>query len=229
MNTTRFRSSSIVGLMVVGLVVGLGISLCTSVYAKKNKDSEVAIKVDGESISKAKFNKQVKRRMNRMKKRMQRPGKSTPSLKKIRPKIKQRLRKKMINRLILKSHAQQSDVTVNKKEVDKEWNKFVRRVGSEKMLKKKLRQAGKSPEKMRSMLRDKIKVKKFIESKTGEVTVTDEELRNYYKRNKRRFKNTKFERIKPRLKKRLRSRKKRRKVQKLVSRLKKESDISVNV
>lgn len=205
----------------------------TPVPGAAESGEKPALRVEDETISQQEFDKKVRQMMNQMKRRQKAQKKSgqSPELdnKKLKLLIKQRMKKQLVNRLVLKVHAENEGVQVTQEELDRRWDRMVKRFGSEKKFKKVLSNAGETPESVRSQIRDSIRVEKFVQKKTPEPAVSDEEARSFYDKNKKRLKGKSFESVKPRIKQMLKKRKQKRAMQKLVKRLKKRTEVEVNV
>ncbi|MFB6347358.1 MAG: SurA N-terminal domain-containing protein [bacterium] len=198
--------------------------------ADSDKSStDVAIKVDQETISQQEFNRAVQRQVKKMKQRMKRSKSKSPSKKMLRKQARKRVKKGMVGQLVLKSHAKKSGVTVSDSAVQQRWNRLLKRFGGEKSVMKKLKRKGMSKSEFLQRIRDQKRVKKFVRMKTPEVSVTDKELRTYYENNKKRFGKMPFKKAKRFLKRRLKQREKQQQRQQLVQELRKKSSVTINV
>lgn len=204
---------------VVGLSTG---------HAQSDK-SRIAIKVNGETVKQSELEKSIDRTYQRMK---QRYGKKLKG-KKMKNRLRQRIRKQIIqqrvDRLVLKTKAKESGISVSEEDVNKRIKSATKRFGSKKKFEQILQKQGLTLEKFRQQVRDQLLVQNFVKSKIGTVSVSDKRARQYYEKNKKRFKKRSYKQLKPRIKQALKQRKKKKKRQKLVNRLRKKSEVDIRV
>lgn len=195
-----------------------------------SKSTNVAIKVDKETISKQQFDKALQQRVQRMQQRMKRrKSRVKPNRSMLRKRVKQQLKKDMVQQLVLRSHAKKSDVSVSDSAVERQWKRLVKKVGGKKVAKKKLKRSGMTKQEIMERIRSRERMKQFVDKNTPSTEVTDKEVRDYYENNKQRFGKTSYEKAKRFLKRRLQQQKRRKHRQKLVQKLRKKSTIQVNV
>ncbi len=249
MITNHLRKSFIslsVGICALSLVC---LSLSSMGFAQSKKGSQgssseeaksnsvPAIKVGTASISKSEFQNRVQRRVQRRKMRqkmMQQKSKGkkgkAPKMPEIdEDRIREQVKEQTIKQLVLEHHAKKSDVEVSKKEVNNEWQKMVDRFGSEEKLTKRLEKSGKNKSDLMKDLKSYLKIKKFVEQNTSESEVTDQDVRDFYEKNKKRMGNKSFEKMKERIRQMLEQRKLREARSGLVEDLRKDTDIDVNL
>jgi hypothetical protein len=198
-----------------------------------------AIQVGEASISKNEFNQRVDQRVKRrkmrqqmMKKRMKgkKGGGKTPKLPEVdREKVKERLKEQTIKQLVLEHHASKADITVTDAELDEEWQKIVDRFGSEEKLTSRLEKSGKDKSDLMNDLKKYLRIKKFVDQKADNSEVTDQEVREFYEKNKKRMGNKSFEKSKERIRKMLEQQQKRETRNELVEQLRKNTDVDVNI
>ena len=203
--------------------------------SEQSSDSVPAIKVGQASISKDEFQERVDRRVQRRKMRQKMmkqkmKGKNAPKMPEIdRGRIKEQVKEQTIKQLVLEHHAENSDVTVKDSEVEKEWQNMVDRFGSEEKLTKRLEQTGKNKSDLMKDLRKYLKIKKFIDERTEKTEVSDQDVRDFYDKNKKRMGNKSFEKTKEQIRKMLEQKKLREARSGLVEDLRKKTDVDVNL
>lgn len=226
------QSLSWVSLLLLTAVLPVFVT-ATPVPVAAESGEKPALRVDDETVSQQEFDKQVQQMVDQMNRR-RKPKQGSDSSsgideKKLKLLVKQRLKKQLVNRLVLKVHAENEGVEVPEEKLNQRWKKMVERFGSEEKFNKVISEAGETPESVRNQIRESIRVETFIQQKTAEPAVSDEEARSFYEKNSKRLKGKSFESVKSRIKRVLKQRKRKQAVQKLVQRLKKKSDIEVNV
>lgn len=190
------------------------------------KNDKPAIKVGEKTMSHKKFNKQVEQRMKQMKKM---PGQKKKNPDELRKKVKKEVKDQSISRLVLELHAEKSGLSVSDSEFQERWDQYVKRMGSEKKLKKRLKKVGVKVKDFRENLKNELLIQKYIDQELPEITVSDEEAKSFYEKNKKRFKNAGFKKMKGRIKSRLKRQKERKKVKDLTKKLRKETKVEVNL
>lgn len=144
-------------------------------------------------------------------------------------KIRQEVKEQTIKQLILEHHANKADISVSDSEVEKEWQNLVEKMGSEKKLKSRLEKTGKTEKDLRSDLKDYLKMKKFIDQNTEGSEVTDQEVRDFYDKNKKKMGNKSFDDMKERIRTMLEQRKLQEARSGLVEELRKKTEVEVNL
>lgn len=217
-----------------GVLVVSGLFL-TSLQAQEQKNSgnsgeKPAIKVGPNTLSKKEFQKRVDQQMKQVQKQMpNKRKKGKPGKAKMKKMVRDQVKQRTVEQMILSLHADKSDVEISEDEVENRWKEFVKRVGSEKRLKKRLKKIGRSIDEFRDEIKKNLKIKKFIDSEIPDHEVSDKEVRQFYKKNKRRFGKAKFKQVKDRIKKQLKQRKEQKAVKKLVKELRQKTEVQVNV
>ncbi len=204
-------------------MVALTLPVLPSMAAESGR---VAIQVNGETVSVQDFNRRVEAQLRRAGE--QADGEEQDPRKK-RKQIEARVIDQLVLKLLLKSEVQKEQISVEDGEVDQSWQEMVDRHGSEDKLREKLREIGKTPQELRRDLELSIKFQKFVEQRTSNVEVSDEEARNYMLRNREKFGDKPFEQVKERIKRTLKGKKQQKAVGDLLRSLRDEADIEVNV
>ncbi len=202
--------------------------------SEKSSDSVPAIKVGDASISKEEFKERVDRRVQRRKMRQQMMKKKakgkSPKMPEIdREQIKDQVKEQTIKQLVLEHHAKKSDISVEDSEVEAEWQKMVDRFGSEEKLTKRLEKTGKNKSDLMNDLKKYLRIKKFVEQETDQDEVTDQEVRDFYDKNKKRMGKKSFEKSKKQIRKMLEQQKLREARTGLIEDLRKKTDVDVNL
>lgn len=192
--------------------------------------SEPAIQVDSETISQEAFKKQIQHHLNKMKsQKNSNHGASGPSDEELTRIAKEQIKNRIVRFFVLKVHAQKADIRISEKEIDEQWKRLVKRYGSERKLNEALSKADETSESLRREIRVNLRIRKFIQRETRDPSVSNREARSFYEKNSQQFKDRSFPEVKPRIVQFLKKRKRQRAVQRLVRKLKKKTDIKVNV
>lgn len=238
-----FRSASFVWITMFTLSLSMSLSIVAQnqdgqTAGNRNTSSSWALKVGDQTISKKEFSERVNRRLKRAKanrsrgKKRRKSGQNAPRVNKDR--VRQQVKEQLVDKLVLKHHASKSKAHVTEKELNRKWDQMVQKRydGSEKKLKSALKKQGKSlsayKKEYMNRMRERMLVNKFIEQKT-DVSVTDEEIRSWYEKNKKRIGNRSFETIKDRIRKMLKRQKRSKKRGELVRKLKAKTEVKTNL
>ncbi len=156
--------------------------------ASPDEAEEVAIRVDDETISMAEFEERLDGQMQQFRQRMGGDtGEDTPMqgpMRQLRSQMKRRLANQMVQRLLITSHMKQAGITVSDSEVQAQWQQLSQRFPNRESLQRTLRQQGTSETDVRSRIREKLKLQKYLDEEIGEIEVTDSEARQYFERNR---------------------------------------------
>ncbi len=100
------------------------------------------------------------------------------------------LKNQVINKLIVKKLIEQEiakqEITVSNDEIDAKEQEIIAQLGGEEGFKNRLKQAGVSEKKLKSDIKEEIKIDKLVE-KAEKVEVTDKEVEKFYKENASKF------------------------------------------
>ncbi|MFB6356757.1 MAG: peptidylprolyl isomerase [bacterium] len=159
--------------------------------SSSSKNGKVGIRVGSKTVPRKKITQQINRQFRQKKKLLKRRG--MPGNKKqfagMRKKIKQKIINRHVTQLILEKKADEAGIEVSEQEVQNQYDSMVKkRSRSEKMFLKKLKRAGKSKDDILKRIRNGLRIQKYVENQIDEPTVTEQEIKQAYKRNKRRFK-----------------------------------------
>lgn len=180
--------------LLLGAVVGLGgcgwgeESADETATPATEEAKEVAIRVDDETVSMAEFNEKLDRQMQQFRQRMGGDtGEDAPMkgpMRQLRGQMKRRLANQMVQRLLITSHMKQAGITVSDSEVQARWQQLSQRFPSRESLQRTLRQQGTSETDVRSRIREKLKLQKYLDEEIGKIEVSDSEARQYFERNR---------------------------------------------
>lgn len=221
------NSSTVVKSMALSLLVAFVFAFVSGPAVAQ--ESDVAIKVNGEVVEKSELNERIDQTFERMKKRYGDRMKDEKMQKTMRKRVRQQVVDQTVEQLILKTNAEQSGVSVGQKEVTKQLEAQKKRFNSEEQFNKALEKQGMSPEDFRDRVREDLLVQKFLDKKMGTVSVSDEQARQFYQENQKRYGENSFEEVKSNIKQLLRQRKQQKQRQQLVDQLREESEVDVRV
>lgn len=187
------RSLFVVALL--GLILSVGLVACGDSDAvnaqneEKASDGEIAIRVDDQTMTKSELDERIKMRMQPL---MQRFGAESmddlpPKLQMMKSRFKRRIVNQAETQLLLISHAKQAGITVSQEEVDEKWNSLKERFPSEQQFQQQLDKMGKTKEDFIEDIRRSILIEKFSEQRLGDISVTEQELRDYFEENKEQY------------------------------------------
>lgn len=191
------------------------------------QESGVAIKVNGETVKKAEIQSRIDHTVKRMKKQYGDKIKGKKAEERLEKQAKQRIVEQTVQHLVLKTHAEQSNVTVSSSSVEERVQKTIERFPSEEAFNKALKKEGMTKEQFKEQIREGLLVEEFLSQKLESTSVSDQEARSYYEQNSKRFQGRSFDEVKDTLKKTLQKMKQRQAQQELVSKLRKESDVEI--
>jgi len=147
-------------------------------------DRRVAIRVDGDTVSRARFNRRLDRQMQRFRRRL---GQDTAAsdtlsgpLRQLRGQMKRRLANRMVQRLLVTRAMNEAGVTVSDSEVEGQWRQLTRRFPNRESLQSTLRQQNTSETRVRSRIREKLRLQKYLDREIGPVEVSETEAREYF-------------------------------------------------
>ncbi len=144
---------------------------------KKVVRDKVAI-VNGESISKAEFDREVDNFRNKL----LRSGRSADGMQMIA--IKTRILENMINRELLYQESKKQGIKVDDQVVNKKFQEVKSQFPDEASFKKALKDANFSEASIKNQLKRAIAIDKFIQEKfSANINITDKEAREYYDAN----------------------------------------------
>lgn len=188
-----------------------------------------ALTVNGETLSKGELNERVKAQVKRLKNALSnKKGQSADKVDTMRDRIRKQTITKSVRELVLKTKAEEAGTSVSDERVDEELEKQRSKVGSEEF-KNILKQQGMSEDEFRDTLRQQLTIRSFLDSKTDDVSVSDEEAKQFYDRRKSKMKAESFEEAKGQIKAMLKQRKKQKAQLEATKTLREESDVTVHV
>lgn len=222
-----------------GLMFGLaalilaGMTAVSLAQTSSEKSAEPAMKVGDITISKEQFKKGVEQRMQRLKKRM---PKGSSKAKRIRRIAKMRHKRELEAKLLVEYHSDKASVSVSDSELKNEWNERKKNWPSQKK-KRKSDQSFEQLWKERGRTQDPkknlkvyLRVQKYLDKNLETKKVTEKQVRDLYKKHKKKhFKGKTFDDVKGRLRQHLENQERRKAVQKLIKKLKKKTDMQINV
>lgn len=193
------------------------------------QDSEVAIEVNGEVVQKSELDQRVKRAFERMKNQYGDRMKNEEMQETMQKRVRKQVIDQTVDQLLLKTNAKQSDVSVSGSEVQERIQSQKNRFGKEEQFEKALQNQGMTIDDLREKVREDLMVQKFLDENMGEVSVSNEEIRQFFEENESRFNGKSFDEAKPSIKRILKRRKQQDKRQQLVDKLRKQSEVDVRV
>jgi len=144
-------------------------------------ESEMAAKVNGEAITKAEFQSQVDRNMERYR------GTNHELPPSIETRIRESVLRRMIDDKMIELKAKELGAGVTKEELDEKFQEYKGRFRTDQAFQDYLKRSKNTEANMRddlerNMLRDRV-----VEKLSGAIDVTDEEVAKYFDENKQRF------------------------------------------
>ncbi len=191
------------------------------------KAEKPAIKVGSKTISQEAFQKEVEQTIQKFKKRM---PKGSGKGKRMEKMVRNRLKRRKVRQLLLEHHAEKSEISVSDEEVEKKWNEYKKKAGSEKRLKQALKQQGRSSD-PRKNLKSVLRIQKFVEKHVDEEQdVAEKEVKAFFEKNKKkRYKGKKYENVKGKIRSQLQQQKRNEQFRKLINKLKEKTDVQTNL
>jgi peptidyl-prolyl cis-trans isomerase C len=162
-------------------LVGLGLVLAAACN-RRLPDSEVAARVNDQPITRKEFDETAERNLNRYRNQGHQ----------LQPNIEARIRESVLRRMIedkiieLKSKEQQ--IAVTDEELNTKFNEQKTRFRTEEAFKDYLTRSQNTEAQMKEELRRNMLRDRLVEKLSGEVTVTDDEIKKFYDDNINRFK-----------------------------------------
>lgn len=190
---------------------------------------EPAVTVNGEVMTKAELDKQVEQRLSQMSRMAAKQGKEDVVTDEMKKRIRQQVIDQSVQKLVLESKAHEADVEVTEADVDEVVKQQEERAGSKKRMEKLLEKQDMTRDDFRDKIRKRLRLQKFLESKTGDISVSEEEARSFYEQSKERLNADSFEKAKGQIMTMLERRKKKKEQQRVVQELRAESDVTIHV
>lgn len=219
--TTLMKSLALSLVMAVSFAVVSGTATA--------QESDVVIKVNGEVVEKSELEEQVEQTFQRMKSRYGDRMKDEKMQETMRKRVRQQVVDQTVEQLILKTNAEKSDVSVSDGEVTEQVKAQKKRFNSEEQFNKAIEKQGMTPEDFRDRVREDLLVQKFLDKKMGDISVSDEDAREFYESNQQRYGESSFDEVKSNIKQLLQQRKQQEQRQQLVEELREESEVDVRV
>lgn len=189
--------------------------------------ANVAIQVENETVPLDSFQKRVDALFEDYKEKATKRGREF-NPEEVRNGIQDKVKSRILSRLLLNIYSKQSDVTVPEERFQKRWKKTLENVGSEEEYKEKLEKQGSSLEEAKKQVRNHIKKLEYVRQNTPEVTVSDTEIMKVYNKNKQRFKNIDNQRAFQFIRKKILKRKENQASKALIAELKEKSDVRLH-
>lgn len=234
--------------LLFGLVLAIGIAGCGSsednAEEDKNKDAnngekqeentdkkdnetegdqKVAAVVNGEEIPMSRVIEQVDAQKQRAKQSGQELKEKDISH------MKSQILTQIINTELLVQQAEKEEIQVKDEKVQEQYNSYSEKY-SEEEFKKLLKENNLTEDKLKEQITTQLKIDKYIQANTEEVTVSDEEVKAKYDELKKQSdKLPEFEKVKPQLEQRLQQTKKREQIDKLIDKLREDSEIEKKI
>lgn len=176
--------------LALGLLALLVVGCKTSTQSGNTIDeSEAIAKVNGELITKEKFENNLEK-IERKYKQQYGVDFSQERAAKMLPAIKKKVLNRMIQEELLLQKAAEENIRVTDQEITKNLNKVKKRYKSEAQFKKQLEKAGLSLEEIIEKIKKNLLIKKLSNKLTKNIKITEKEVENYFKNNKDSFTQT---------------------------------------
>lgn len=159
----------------------------TTVAAETSEATEFTVKdpvasVDGEKISGVEF----KNNFLRTKTRFEKVGRTIPAS--LEGRIKQSIFQQMVEDILIRKEAANVTISVTDKEKNEELAAYQERMGGKEAFENFLKELDVTQEEVTKSIEGNLLRKKLLDKKSGKVTPTAKEIKDYYANNKDRFK-----------------------------------------
>lgn len=189
--------------------------------------SYVAIRVENETVPMDRFQKRVDALFEDYKEKADKRGREYDP-ERVRNGIQDKIKSRILSRLLLNIYSQRSDVTVPEEKFQKRWKRALEEVGSEEEYREKLEKQGSSIQEAKEEIRKHLKKLEFVRQNTPEVTVSDTEILKVYKNNKKRFQKVDNQRAFRFIRKKIMKRKENQASKALIAELKEKADVRIH-
>ncbi len=158
------------------------LALCAVAFAcDRVPDSEVAARVNGEPITKKDFEEQVERNLARYR------GQGHQLPPSIEGRIKDSVLRRMIDEKIMELKAEELKVDISEEELETKFQEYKARFRTDQQFTEYLTRSNNTADNMKADLKRNLLRDRVVEKLSGEVAITDEQVKKYYDENKDRF------------------------------------------
>lgn len=185
--------------------------------------------VNGKEVKKQKIEQKIDVLVQKVKKKQEKADKDKLSENEIRKRVRGQVVDNTVKKLVLKTKAQESNITVSEQEINRTLDRYRQRAGGDTQLQQAINKQNGTMGKLRSDLKKRLRVKKFLRQKIGKITVSDSDVRQFYNQNKTKLKGKSFAKIRPRLRQLIKRKKQSKAQGKVLDQLRDESNIEINV
>lgn len=148
---------------------------------KTSPDDEPVAKVNGQAITRKEFNVEVERQMTRYK------GQNSQLPPGIEQRVQESVLRRMIDDMMIAQKAKEISSTVSKEELDAKYKEYKDRFRTEQAFQDYLKRSNNSEENMRADLERNLLRDRVVEKLSGNMDVSDDEVKKYYDENVQRF------------------------------------------
>lgn len=188
----------------------------------------IAIRVESETVPMETFRNRVEGLLKQYEKKARKAGKDYDR-EEIRKKISNRIKRKMISRLLLEVHSRRENVNVPAKKFERTWNQVLEQAGGLEKYRKQMNQKGLNLEEARKQVRVRLRRRQYISNRISNVTVTDTEIKKVYMNHRERFKRWGRKRAVQFIRKKILEKKENQASRIFIGRLKQKSRVQTNV
>ncbi len=192
----------------------------------QEKPQEVVAIVNGEEIAGADFQATV----NQIKSMYAQQGMdlSSEQGKQLLEQLEKQVLNSMVGQELLRQQAEKEGYTVSEKEINKELEKVKGQFENDDQFKEALDKNGTTEAQLKEEIINRGKTQQYIDDQVGEVTITEEELKEIYDSYAQQSEDMpEFEEVKAQIKEQAKSQKMQQETNKIVERLKKDSEIEI--
>lgn len=208
-------------------ILALGLSLSSGVVSAQ--ENQPAIEVNGEVVEKSEIQDRINQTVQRMKNQYGDQIKGDKAEARLEKQAKKRIIEQTVQHLVLKTHAEQSNVSVTEQQVQKRVQSTIERFPSEEAFQKALQKEGMTRSDFEGQIREGLLVDQFLQKQIDDVEISNAEARQYYDQNSERFQDRSFDQVKEKVRSTLKQMKQRKAQQKVISDLREKSEVEIRI
>ena len=205
-------------------ILALGLSLSSGVVSAQ--ENQPAIEVNGEVVEKSEIQDRINQTVQRMKNQYGDQIKGDKAEARLEKQAKKRIIEQTVQHLVLKTHAEQSNVSVTEQ---KRVQSTIERFPSEEAFQKALQKEGMTRSDFEGQIREGLLVDQFLQKQIDDVEISNAEARQYYDQNSERFQDRSFDQVKEKVRSTLKQMKQRKAQQKVISDLREKSEVEIRI
>lgn len=190
--------------------------------------SHIAIRVESETVPMETFRGRVETLVSQYERKAKKQGKKFDP-EKVRKRFENRIKRKMISRLLLDVHSRRENVQVPEEKFQKIWENIIERTGSLEEYRKKMKKQGLSLEEAKRKARTRLRRRQYIQEQITDVSVSDTEIRKVYMNHRERFKRVGRKRAVRFIRKQILKKKENQASRVFINKLKQKSLVQTNV